>query len=49
MSKLLGKAAADGTVYTGLKAALDGIGGVCARELGPRKTRVNTINPSGIG
>jgi hypothetical protein len=46
MSKLLGKAAADGTVYTGLKA---GIGGVCARELGPRKTRVNTINPSGIG
>lgn len=33
------------TVYTGTKAAMDGIGGVWARELGPRKIRVNTINP----
>jgi 3-oxoacyl-[acyl-carrier protein] reductase len=24
---------------------MDGIGGVWARELGPRKIRVNTINP----
>jgi 3-oxoacyl-[acyl-carrier protein] reductase len=36
---------AGSTVYTGTKAAMDGIGGVWARELGPRKIRVNTINP----
>jgi 3-oxoacyl-[acyl-carrier protein] reductase len=33
------------TVYTATKAALDAITGVLARELGPRKIRVNTINP----
>jgi 3-oxoacyl-[acyl-carrier protein] reductase len=33
------------TVYTGTKGALDAITGVWARELGPRKIRVNTINP----
>ena len=32
-------------VYTGTKAALDGITGVLAKELGPRKIRVNSINP----
>lgn len=32
-------------VYTGSKGALDAITGVLARELGPRKIRVNTINP----
>jgi 3-oxoacyl-[acyl-carrier protein] reductase len=33
------------TVYTATKAALDAITGVLARELGPKKIRVNTINP----
>jgi 3-oxoacyl-[acyl-carrier protein] reductase len=33
------------TVYTGTKGALDAITGVLARELGPRKIRVNSINP----
>jgi 3-oxoacyl-[acyl-carrier protein] reductase len=33
------------TVYTGTKGALDAITGVLARELGPKKIRVNTINP----
>jgi 3-oxoacyl-[acyl-carrier protein] reductase len=33
------------TVYTATKGALDAITGVLARELGPRKIRVNTINP----
>ena len=32
-------------VYTATKAAIDGITGVLARELGPRKIRVNSINP----
>ena len=32
-------------VYSGTKGALDAITGVLARELGPRKIRVNTINP----
>jgi 3-oxoacyl-[acyl-carrier protein] reductase len=36
---------ANSTVYTGTKGALDAITGVLARELGPRKIRVNTINP----
>ncbi len=36
---------AGSTVYTGTKGALDAITGVLARELGPRKIRVNTINP----
>jgi 3-oxoacyl-[acyl-carrier protein] reductase len=32
-------------VYTATKGALDAITGVLARELGPRKIRVNSINP----
>jgi 3-oxoacyl-[acyl-carrier protein] reductase len=36
---------ANSTVYTGTKGALDAITGVWARELGPKKIRVNTINP----
>ena len=32
-------------MYTGTKAAIDGITGVLARELGPKKIRVNSINP----
>jgi 3-oxoacyl-[acyl-carrier protein] reductase len=32
-------------VYTGTKAAVDAITGVLAKELGPRKIRVNSINP----
>jgi 3-oxoacyl-[acyl-carrier protein] reductase len=32
-------------VYTGTKGAVDAITGVLSRELGPRKIRVNTINP----
>src|SRR5919204_5464265 len=32
-------------VYTGTKAAVDGITSVLPRELGPRKIRVNSINP----
>jgi 3-oxoacyl-[acyl-carrier protein] reductase len=32
-------------VYTGTKGALDAITGVLSRELGPRKIRVNSINP----
>ncbi len=33
------------TVYTGTKGAVDAITGVLAKELGPRKIRVNAINP----
>jgi 3-oxoacyl-[acyl-carrier protein] reductase len=36
------------TVYTGSKAAVDAITGVLAKELGPRKIRVNSINPGMI-
>lgn len=36
------------TVYTGTKGAIDAITGVWARELGPKKIRVNTINPGMI-
>jgi 3-oxoacyl-[acyl-carrier protein] reductase len=36
---------AGSAVYTGTKAAVDGITGVLARELGPRKIRVNSVNP----
>lgn len=32
-------------VYTGTKGAVDAITGVLSRELGPRRIRVNTINP----
>ncbi|HEY1793131.1 MAG TPA: glucose 1-dehydrogenase [Opitutaceae bacterium] len=33
------------TVYTGTKGAVDAITGVLANELGPRRIRVNSINP----
>jgi 3-oxoacyl-[acyl-carrier protein] reductase len=33
------------SVYTGTKGAIDAITGVLSRELGPRKIRVNTLNP----
>jgi 3-oxoacyl-[acyl-carrier protein] reductase len=33
------------TVYTATKAALDAVTGVLAKELGPRKIRVNSVNP----
>jgi 3-oxoacyl-[acyl-carrier protein] reductase len=36
------------TVYTGTKAAVDAITGVLSKELGPRKIRVNAINPGMI-
>ncbi|WP_263358625.1 glucose 1-dehydrogenase [Acidicapsa ligni] len=36
---------ANSTVYTGTKAAVDALTGVWAREFGPRKIRVNSINP----
>lgn len=35
-------------VYTGTKGAVDAITGVLAKELGPRKIRVNSINPGGV-
>ncbi len=36
---------AGGALYTATKCAVDGITGVMARELAPRKIRVNSINP----
>jgi 3-oxoacyl-[acyl-carrier protein] reductase len=33
------------SVYSGTKGAVDAITGVLARELGPKKIRVNSINP----
>ena len=36
---------ATSAVYTGTKGALDAITGVLSRELGPKKIRVNSINP----
>jgi 3-oxoacyl-[acyl-carrier protein] reductase len=35
----------ESSVYTGTKAAVDAITRVLAKELGPRKVRVNSINP----
>jgi 3-oxoacyl-[acyl-carrier protein] reductase len=35
-------------VYTATKGAVDAVTGVLARELGPRKIRVNSINPGGV-
>jgi 3-oxoacyl-[acyl-carrier protein] reductase len=37
--------APNSSVYTGTKGAVDAITGVLARELGPRKIRVNALNP----
>jgi 3-oxoacyl-[acyl-carrier protein] reductase len=36
---------AGSSVYTGTKGAVAAITGVLARELGPRKIRVNALNP----
>jgi len=36
---------ANSAVYTATKGAVDAITGVLSRELGPRKIRVNSINP----
>ena len=36
---------ANSAIYTGTKGAVDAITGVLAKELGPRKIRVNAINP----
>ena len=36
---------AESAVYTGTKGAVDAITGVLSRELGPRKIRVNAVNP----
>ncbi|PQV46801.1 glucose 1-dehydrogenase [Paraburkholderia sp. BL21I4N1] len=36
---------AGSAVYTATKGAVDGLTGVLARELGPRKIRVNSVNP----
>ena len=38
----------ESAVYSGTKGAVDAITGVLARELGPKKTRVNAINPGVI-
>ncbi len=35
-------------VYTATKAAIDAVTGVLAKELGPKKIRVNSINPGGV-
>lgn len=37
-----------GAVYTATKGAVDAITGVLSRELGPRKIRVNALNPGMI-
>lgn len=39
---------ANSAVYTATKGAIDAITGVLAKELGPRKIRVNSINPGMI-
>jgi NAD(P)-dependent dehydrogenase (short-subunit alcohol dehydrogenase family) len=36
------------SVYTGTKGAVDAITGVLSRELGPKKIRVNALNPGMI-
>jgi 3-oxoacyl-[acyl-carrier protein] reductase len=35
-------------VYSATKGAVDAVTGVLARELGPKKIRVNSINPGGV-
>jgi 3-oxoacyl-[acyl-carrier protein] reductase len=41
-------APATSSVYSGTKAAVDAITGALAKELGPRKIRINSINPGMI-
>jgi 3-oxoacyl-[acyl-carrier protein] reductase len=38
----------DSVVYTGTKGAVDAITRTLAKELGPRKIRINAVNPGGI-
>ena len=38
----------DSAIYVATKSAVDGITRVLAKELGPRKIRVNSINPGGV-
>src|SRR4029434_1124005 len=47
-SRVSGITPANTAVYTATKGALDAITGVLAKELGPRKIRVNSINPGMI-
>jgi 3-oxoacyl-[acyl-carrier protein] reductase len=35
-------------VYTATKGAVDAVTGVLAKELGPKKIRVNSVNPGGV-
>lgn len=35
-------------IYTGTKAAVDGITRTLAKELGPRKIRINAVSPGGV-
>ena len=44
-SVVTSKTPPNSAVYTGTKGAVDAITGVLAKELGPRKIRVNSINP----
>jgi 3-oxoacyl-[acyl-carrier protein] reductase len=49
----IGSVASDNTpamsvVYSATKGAVDAITGVLAKELGPRRIRVNSINPGGV-
>jgi 3-oxoacyl-[acyl-carrier protein] reductase len=49
ISSAASRLSAPGTsIYTGTKAAVDAITRVLAKELGPRKIRVNAINPGGV-
>ncbi len=42
------KAPATSVVYTATKGAVDAVTAVLANELGPKKIRVNSINPGGV-
>lgn len=44
-SVVTSKTPPNSAVYTGTKGAVDAITGVLSRELGPRKIRVNALNP----
>jgi 3-oxoacyl-[acyl-carrier protein] reductase len=49
ISSVASRLSAPGTsIYTGTKAAVDAITRVLAKELGPRKIRVNAIKPGGV-
>lgn len=48
ISKEMRSTAANGAVYSASKAAVDAITRALGKELGPRKIRVNSINPGMI-